>query len=330
MGVRLRCANCHDHPLDRWSQDDYHGLSAIFGKVKRGRVISFGTSGEVSHPRTGEAAVPRIPGSRFLDEKTDGRIAFAAWLTSPDNPYFARAFVNRIWKMVIGRGLVEPTDDLRATNPATHPELLKKLAADLIAHDFNLRHTLKLICTSRVYGRSSAALHGNVDDDRFLSRGIERQLSSAVLADAIADVTGISEPFAEEPAGTRAVSLFATNVPSGSLDILGRCTGDGACEPGMETRPGLPTTLHLINGPFLNRRLSDPKGRLQKMLAADIPPEKLIKTFYIVALNRMPADKEREFLLGEFQKQNSPDKKRQLAEDFLWSILTSREFITRR
>jgi hypothetical protein len=329
MGVRLRCANCHDHPLDRWSQDDYHGLSAIFAKVKRGRVISIG-SGEVSHPRTGEAAVPRIPGSRFLDEKTDGRIALAAWLTSPDNPYFARAFVNRIWKTVIGRGLVEPTDDLRATNPATHPKLLTKLAADFAANKFDLRHTLRIICTSRVYGRSSSALPGNIDDDRFLSRGIERPLSSAVLADAIADVTGIAEPFAEEPAGTRAVSLFATNVPSASLDILGRCTGEGSCEPGMEARPGLPTTLHLINGPILNQRISDPKGRLRKLLAARTPPDKIIETFFIVALNRLPADKERDFLLGEFQKQNSPEEKQKLAEDFLWSILTSREFITRR
>ena len=330
MGVRLRCANCHDHPLDRWSQDDYHGLSAIFAKVKRGRVISIGTSGEVSHPRTGEAAVPRIPGSRFLDADTDGRVALADWLTSPDNPYFARAFVNRIWKTVIGRGLVEPTDDLRATNPATHPELLTQLAADFSENKFDLRHTLRLICTSRVYGRSSSALPGNVDDDRFLSRGIERPLSSAVLADAIADVTGIAEPFAEEPAGTRAVALFATNVSSELLDILGRCTGEGACEPGMESRPGLPTTLHLINGPFLNRRITDPNGRLRKLLAASEPPSKIVDTFFLTALNRSPSEKEQQFLLTEFQNCRTAAESQALAEDMLWSLLTSREFITRR
>ncbi|MDA0589841.1 MAG: DUF1553 domain-containing protein [Planctomycetota bacterium] len=330
MGVRLRCANCHDHPLDRWSQDDYHGLSAIFAKVKRGRVISIGTSGEVSHPRTGEAAVPRIPGSRFLDADTDGRVALADWLTSPDNPYFARAFVNRIWKTVIGRGLVEPTDDLRATNPATHPELLTQLAADFSENKFDLRHTLRLICTSRVYGRSSSALPGNVDDDRFLSRGIERPLSSAVLADAIADVTGIAEPFAEEPAGTRAVALFATNVSSELLDILGRCTGEGACEPGMESRPGLPTTLHLINGPFLNRRITDPNGRLRKLLAAGEPPSKIVDTFFLTALNRSPSEKEQQFLLTEFQNCRTAAESQALAEDMLWSLLTSREFITRR
>jgi hypothetical protein len=329
MGVRLRCANCHDHPLDRWSQDDYHGLSAIFAKVKRGRVISIG-SGEVSHPRTGEAAIPRIPGSRFLDKKTDGRVAFAGWLTSPDNPFFARAFVNRIWKTVIGRGLVEPTDDLRATNPATHPELLTRLADDLAKHDFDLRHTLRLICTSRVYGRSSSALPGNADDDRFLSRGIERRLSSAVLADAIADVTGITEPFAEEPTGTRAVSLFATNVPSTSLDILGRCTGEGSCESGMESRPGLSTTLHLINGPFLNHRITDPKGRLRMLLASGESPSKIVDTFFLTALSRPPSEKEQQFLLTEFQNCRTATDSQDLAEDMLWSLLTSREFVTRR
>ncbi|MFP6764299.1 MAG: DUF1549 domain-containing protein, partial [Planctomycetaceae bacterium] len=237
MGTRLRCANCHDHPLDHWTQDDYHGLSAIFAKVRRGRVITIGSGGEVSHPRTGTAAVPRIPGSRFLDPGADNRHALATWLTSPENPYFARAIVNRLWKMVMSRGLVEPVDDLRETNPATHPQLLNQLAADFAGNGFDIRHTLTQICTSRAYSRSSTPLAGNIADDRFLSRAFQRRLAPAVLADAVSDVTGISEPFNGEPPGTRAISLPATNIPSQSLDILGRCATGMSCEAETGTRP---------------------------------------------------------------------------------------------
>ena len=330
LGVRLRCANCHDHPLDRWTQDDYHGLAAIFAKVRRGKVISIAGSGEVSHPATGQAAVPRIPGVRFLDPSQDGRSALADWLTAKDNPYFAKAFVNRLWKMVMGRGLVEPTDDLRATNPATHPRLLSLLARDFVENGYDIRHTLMLICSSQAYGRSSGPLAENQDDDRFLSHAIEHRLSPAVLADAISHVTDIPETFENEPAGTRAASLFATNLPSATLDILGRCTGNTACEPGMEDLPGLPATLHLINGPILNRRLSNPAGRLQKMLAEGSPPEQIIETFYVLAVSRLPSQEERAFLITEFEKCSTSEDTAQLAEDFVWSLLASREFFTRR
>src|SRR5262249_50878946 len=128
MGVRLQCANCHNHPLDRWTQDDYHGLAAVFARLDRGRVVKVGPRGAVTNPSTGEPAVPRIPGVRFLTADGDGREAFAVWLTAADNPYFARAVVNRLWRALFGRGLIEPADDLRDTNPATHPELLRRLA----------------------------------------------------------------------------------------------------------------------------------------------------------------------------------------------------------
>jgi len=171
MGARLRCANCHNHPLDRWTQDDYHGLAAIFAKVKQGRVIDVALNGEVTHPRTGEAALPRIPGDRFLDNG-DGRTEFADWLTRPENPYFAKAAVNRLWKAMMGRGLVESTDDLRATNPATHPSLLNQLADDFVKHRYDLRHTLRTIAFSSAYGRSSKPLPENQSDDHYYSHAV--------------------------------------------------------------------------------------------------------------------------------------------------------------
>jgi len=330
MGTRLRCANCHDHPLDHWTQDDYHGLSAIFARIRRGRVISLGATGEVSHPRTGTAAVPRIPGGQFLDPAPDHRRAFAAWLTSRKNPYFARAIVNRLWKMTMNRGLVEPVDDLRSTNPATHPQLLTQLAGDFADHGFEIRHTLALICTSRVYSRSSTPLAGNSDDDRFLSRAIPGHLSPAVLVDAVSDVTGMAEPFNGEPQDTRAIALSATDIPSQSLDVLGRCSGRMSCETGSAAQSGLPTALHLINGAFLNQRLVNRHSRLQTQLAAGIPPVRIFESFYTHALSRFPTDKERLFLQEEFQKCRTPVETRQLAEDLLWSLLTCQEFLSRR
>src|SRR5262249_29560481 len=149
LGARLQCANCHNHPLDRWTQDDYHGLAALFARVEQGRdgVIRLAARGEVIHPATGEPARPRLPGERFLAATTghDPRVDFSTWLTDPDNPLLARALVNRLWRCLMGRGLVEPPDDLRPTNPATHPALLDRLASDFVAHGYDLRHTLRVI-----------------------------------------------------------------------------------------------------------------------------------------------------------------------------------------
>ena len=231
LGVRLQCANCHNHPLDRWTQDDYHGLAAVFARLERGRDGEGRRRGAVTNPRTGEPAVPRIPG-RALPRRRQATAAtaFADWLTAPDNPYFARAAVNRLWRAMFGRGLVEPVDDLRDTNPATHPELLDRLADDFVKHGYDLRHTLRLIALSETYGRSAAATPGNRADDRFYSHAYRRPLEPEVLADALADVTGVSDRYGDEPLGTRAVALVDPRTPAPSLDILGRCSREASCE----------------------------------------------------------------------------------------------------
>lgn len=178
MGVRLRCANCHNHPLDKWTQDDYHGLAAIFAKIDGDQVVALKPSAEVIHPETREMAIPRIPGEAYLPTNSnDGRYELVEWLINTENPYFAKAIVSRLWKAMMGRGLVEPVDDFRSTNPATHPELLTALADDFVAHGYNMRRTLKQIALSDAYARSSNAIPQNKPDDKFYSHAIRKTLS---------------------------------------------------------------------------------------------------------------------------------------------------------
>ena len=328
MGSRLRCANCHNHPLDRWTQDDYHGLAAIFARIETGRVIEINPSGRVIHPRTLETAVPRIPGEQFLPKTVvDGRDELATWLTRPGNPFFARAIVNRLWKRMMGRGLVEPTDDFRATNPATHPVLLDKLARDFTVNGYKLRHTLKLIAGSASYARSANATPGNKTDDRFYSHAIRQRLEPEVLADAISDVLGVADRYGDEPAGTRAVALVNPKTASLSLDILGRCGRDESCESSAAPG-GLPQKLHLFNGPLINARIGVPGSRLSKLIAAGKSPMEIVNRYYVVALSRHPNGRETQHWKKQLDAITTADGKREFLEDFVWGLLTCREFVT--
>ncbi len=324
LGVRLQCANCHNHPLDRWSQDDYHGLAAIFAKLERGRVVKVGTRGAITNPRTGDPAVPRIPGTKYLDASGDGREAFAAWLTSPDNPFFAKAIVNRLWKAMFGTGLVEPVDDLRETNPATHPELLGRLAADFVKNGYSIRHTLRLIAGSHAYGRSADSLPANKDDERLYSHANRRPLEAAVLADALGDVTGITDKFGEEPAGTRAISLVNPQTPSRTLDVLGRCSRQASCESGT-MNGGVPAMLHRLNGDLINRKIVSKEGRLHRLILAGKSTEEILGEFYIRALGRSLTAAELQYWNRQTEKVNQEDRTAFL-EDAVWGILNSREF----
>lgn len=327
MGVRLRCANCHNHPLDRWTQDDYHGLAAVFAKIERGRTIRIASRGEVTHPKTGEAAQSKIPGDRFLDQG-DVRGEFAEWLTDSDNPYFSRAIVNRLWKSLMGRGLVEPADDLRATNPASHPELLSELARDFQQNGFDIRHTLRQIANSSAFQRSSRALIGNGNDKRFYSRFIVQKLEAEILADAICDVTGVPDQFGDEPHGTRAINLFDSKIPSTSLDILGRCAREESCESTPSSGGGLSKTLHLINGAFINDKLTSASSRLAQLEANITTGIDLLNEFYLRALSRRLTAAEEQFWSPLFEQATTTEETRQLIQDAAWSLLTCREFTT--
>jgi hypothetical protein len=328
MGVRLRCANCHNHPLDRWTQDDYHGLAAIFARLERGRMVKVGPRGEVTHPRSGEPALPRLPGERTLAVGIDGRQEFSRWLTGSDNRYFARAIVNRLWKAMFGRGLVEPVDDLRDTNPATHPALLDRLAADFVEYGCDLRHTLRLIAQSATYARSSEVRPENAADDRFYSHTPARPLSAAVLLDAWSAVTGVPGEYGELPAGSRAVALVDARIPSASLDLLGRCPPGSGCTGDTGNVGVLAQALHVINGGALNDKLASDAGDLGRLLDAGPSVGELLEEYYLRALGRFPTDEERRHWEEALSAVHGADQRRAFWDDFLWGLLSCREFVT--
>jgi hypothetical protein len=329
LGARLQCANCHNHPLDRWTQDDYHGLAAVFSRLERGRYVALTARGAVTNLRTGEPAIPKLPGDRFIEASADCRVELAAWLTQPENPYFARAIVNRLWQAMFGRGLVEPVDDLRSTNPATHPDLLDRLAADFVAHGCDLRHTLRLIALSETFQRGEAVKGPDeVDlvDDRFYSQALRRPLEPEVLADAIASVTGVADVYGNEPIGTRAISLFDPATPAASLDILGRCSRMASCE-GSTTGGGLPARLHRLNGELINSKITASAGRLHQQIEAGASDRDIVNDFYLRALSRWPTDAEQKFWQRELSGID-PTERAQRLEDFVWSLLNCIEFTT--
>ena len=329
MGARLRCANCHNHPLDKWTQDDYHGLAAIFAKIETEQVVKIKPSGGVIHPATREKAVPRIPGDQFLPaDIADGRIELVDWLTGTDNPYFAKAIVNRLWKAMMGRGLVEPVDDFRSTNPATHPELLTELADDFVTHGYNLRRTLKRIALSEVYARSTNTLPQNATDDRFYSHALQKPLEPEVLADAISDVLGVPDIYGDEPEGTRAVSLFDPNTESTALNILGRCSRETSCEGSTEVTDGLQRKLHLFNGDLLNARIGVPDSRLDRLVSMGKSQMEIVNEFYLAALSRHPTETEQQFWEQHIDVNASANSQRAVLEDMVWSLLTCNEFVT--
>ena len=334
MGVRLRCANCHDHPLDQWNQDDYHGLAAIFAKLKRGRVVGPADRGEVTHPVTGQPAVAKIPGTRFLDGDEDGRGEFARWVTDSGNPYFAKAAVNRVWAQLMGRGLIDPVDDIRSTNPASHPELLDALADEFAASGYRFRPIIRLICSSDAYGRSSKIRQGGQRDSMYYSHFITRGLEAEVIANMLADVTGVEIQYGEEGLSD-ALLLTDNRLDSPTLDILGRCDRSEACETPSQGSSSLARVLHFLNGVLLNRRLDAKTGSVAKWLAEDLGDREVIDRMYRRAMSRPPSEAEMRF--WDSQLSESRDESGQWRDfqtrqaffaDVFWGLITSETFLT--
>ncbi|MBL6725820.1 MAG: DUF1553 domain-containing protein [Rubripirellula sp.] len=327
MGSRLRCANCHNHPLDKWTQDDYHGLASIFSKIENAQIVRVRASGDVIHPRTREPAVARIPGEYYLEDKTkDGREDLVDWLTAGDNPYFSKAIVNRLWSSLMGRGLVEPVDDMRDTNPATHPKLLNRLAEDFVASGYRLRPMLKRIVTSATYARSSNTVPGNAEDDRYYSHALRRPLEAEVLADGISYVLNVPAQYQGKANGQRAVTLVDLYTPSRTLDILGRCGREESCESETSISGGLTRNLHLLNGELINARISHEEGRLARLFDADTAPMDIIDELYLVTLSRKPAGATRRFWREQLANVETGEQQQRILEDFLWSLLASSKF----
>lgn len=333
LGVRLECAQCHHHPYEKWGQDDFYGLAAFFPRLqfKKGtggeQLLFAGTRGDVKHPETGEIMSPQVLGGEPLDvtDATDRRTFLADWMTSRDNTFVARTLVNRVWAHFMGRGLVEPVDDMRDTNPATNEELLDALATDFVEHDFDLKHVMRTITSARVYGLSSLPNAWNVRDTDNFSRAYRKRLPAEVLLDAVSDITETEPSFDGTPPGTRAVQLWNNRLPSTFLDVFGRPERKTVCECERTPDTSLAQVLHLMNAPLVNDRIQSPTGRAARLARSEATADQIITELYLAALNRLPQPAE---LAAARQAFDSPDSdRRQATEDVLWALVNTAEFV---
>jgi hypothetical protein len=280
----------------------------------------------MSHPRRGNVVPPHPLDGPVMTDPIDRRVKLAEWLTSPKNPFFARNIVNRFWGYLMGRGLVEPLDDMRATNPASNPELLDALAEDFIANKYDLRHLLRTIMNSRAYQLSSQKGPGNQadTDNVHYARYRVRRLTAEQLADAIDYATGTREKYAGLPLGTRAIQLPDAGVKSFLLDVFGRPARQIACECERTAQPNIAQALHLLNGDFLNKKIASSTGRIETLLKAKKDAPTLVQELYLVTLSRAPRPDEMQRAVVWLGRAASP---REGAQDLMWALLNSREFL---
>jgi hypothetical protein len=343
LGARMQCAKCHNHPFERWTQDDYYSLAAFFARVKSrpdpnfpapaktvptAEVIYADRSGEVAQPRSGKVLPPRFPGGAVapVAPGQDRRAALADWLTRPDNPYFARSVANRVWFHLTGRGIVDPVDDFRDSNPAANDELLDALAKDFAGNGFDVKRLIRTVMASRTYQLSAQPNATNKDDNRYFSHAVTKLLTAEQLLDALCDVTGVPEKFAGLPAGTRAIQLPDGEVNHPFLKTFGQPARELACECERESDSNLAQALQLINGPTINEKLRSPNNRLGQLLAGKKPDAEVLAELYLTALSRPPLPEESAAALEHVGK--AADK-RKAWEDVLWALLNTREFLFR-
>jgi hypothetical protein len=331
LGIRLECAQCHHHPFEKWGQEDFYALAGFFNAMERKKTAS--DEEVIVHPGYRAMVMPmtsrlvpaRPPAGPTLPDKADGdpRPFLAAWMTKADNPWFARLAVNRMWKHYLGRGLVEPEDDLRSTNPPTNDALLEYLAGTLIEKKYDLKAVTRLILNSRVYQLSSVPTSTNADDEQHYSHYRVKRLPAEVLLDAISAVTQTPESFPGRPRGTRAIELWDNRMPSYFLDIFGRSERLSPCECGRSSEPTMAQCLHLMNAPEIERKIADPAGRVARLLNEKKSQNEIVDALCLAALGRPASEKERRIAADLFRA-GSP---RDAAQDFMWALLNSHEFL---
>jgi hypothetical protein len=331
LGVRIGCAKCHHHPFDRWSQADYYGMQAFFAPVQvRGpageETVQLTGNPETRIPRTGELIAAHaldMPSSK--EAKGDRRPALAAWLTAPANPYFARNLANRTWAHFLGRGLVEPVDDVRATNPPSNPELLDALATYFTENHYDFRQLIRFITASRVYQLSSHPNATNERDEQNYSRAVLKRVEAEVLLDMVCQTTGIGEKFPGTPEGCRAIQLWDSQVPHYFLKLFGRPVRVSACECERNHEPSVSQVLHFLNGPEVHAKISHEAGTVARLLRRTPDDSEVVENLYLTFYSRQPTDHERAVALAYLRKE--PAGRRQAAEDLAWSMLNSLEFL---
>lgn len=332
LGQRVTCARCHNHPLEKWTQVQYFELVNMFSRVgiKNGNssgddVIFAKTSGDVMHPRLLRPLPPTpLDGkSMAMDSPLDRRAVFAEWMTSPDNPFFARTIVNRVWGNFMGRGIVNPVDDVRATNPASNEELLSALTQDFIKHRFDVKYLIRTIMDSSVYQLSSVANATNQNDNIFYSKYIIKRLPAEVILDAYSQVTGVPTPFNGYPAGMRALQLPDTQVKSEFLTVFGRPARQICDSSERSSDATIAQALHVINGETLNKKLSATDGYVALLLKLGLSDSRILDHIFLTAFSRYPSDAEKAALLADLKQ----GRRQQSLEDVVWALLTSKEFL---
>jgi hypothetical protein len=335
LGVRIQCAKCHNHPFERWTQDDYYGFAAFFSRIRQKKgslpddeVIYTTGSGEVRQPRTGQVMKPKALGGPVLENPkvSDRRGPLAAWLTGPGNPFFAKSLVNRIWYHLLGRGIVEPVDDFRDSNPASNDELIDGLTSEFVKNGFDFKRLVRTILVSRTYQLSARTNELNADDSLYFSHAQTKLLPAEVLLDAISTVTGTVTPFEGLPKGARATQIPDGKMENPFLKTFGRPARELACECERESDSNLSQALQLIGGATVNGKLRDENGRMAKLAKSQMTPEDISKELYLVALAREPNATE---LAAAVKHLNTSTDRRQAVEDLGWVLINSKEFLFR-
>lgn len=315
LGIRVSCARCHNHPFEKWTQPDYYKFANHFSRITRKQgdtpqdlIIAAANSGEINFPKTGKPLPPTpYDGSPMpSDSVDDRRVYLAEWLTSPKNSYFVQSIVNRVWRHYMGRGLIEPVDDLRATNPSSNEPLMQALCKDLTDHNFDLKHLMRQILNSRTYQLTSRPRPENKKDDRQYSRYFVRRLTAEQLLDAICAATGKPEKFGGLPAGYRAIQLPDTKVSNYFLDVFGRPPRQITCDCERAQEPNMAQALHLINGAGINQKISANDGTVAALINAKKSDKEIIEELYLTCFGRFPSESETEAALNTIDEAVNP------------------------
>ncbi len=339
LGIRLECAKCHHHPFEVYGQEDFYSFAAYFARIGRKGVgisapisgseefVFVSPKGEVRHPLTNEVLPPKpLYGSApEVVEGSDPREALATWITDDSNPYFARTIANRVWADMMGRGLVEPVDDLRGTNPPSNPELLDALADDIRSHKYDLKQLIRRIASSYVYGLSSLPSETNAADHRNFSRHYRSRLRAEVLFDTITNITGSREDFAAMPPNSRAKELWTVRVNSLFLDAFGRQdpNQDPPCE--RDVQPTIVQALHLMNSQELYKKVTADGGQIADLAKSDRTPAQMIEDLYLLVYARLPREDELAAATSGFPE--TPADRRIVLEDLTWAMINTPEFV---
>jgi hypothetical protein len=339
LGVRLQCARCHNHPGERWTQDDYYGLAAFFARLRyrdgpyfvqiydKEETVFPTRQGEVVQPRTGQTVPPKFLGDSIaaVPPHADRREVLASWLTGPENPFFARAAVNRIWFHLFGRGIVDPVDDFRSTNPPSHEDLLSFLASDFVQHGFDRKHLIRTMMKSRIYQLSSQVTSTNAEDDKYFSHARVRLLGAEQLLDAIVSATGTAEKFPGWPLGTPAVALADGEYQHPFLEAFGRPARAMACECERGSDTTLTQALQLVGGRVVQDKIHSDRGRVARLMASGRKNGDIVDELFLATLTRHPSPEEDKGLVDRLD--HAGPHQRQVVEDLLWALINHKEFL---